>query len=105
MQEELPGLLSSGVRATGKYGIGFFSVFMIADRIQVITRRSDSAAKDAFVLEFSSGLQGRPILRPAAKNEQLIDGGTRVRLKLTKDPEKEDGLLNGYAQRHYNARP
>jgi hypothetical protein len=93
MQEEFPGLLSSGIRSTGKYGIGFFSAFMIAAHIQVITRRSDAAAKDTLVLEFSSGLKGRPILRPAARNEQLIDGGTTVRLKLIVDPQGKGGLL------------
>jgi len=93
MQEEFPGLLSSGLHAIGKYGIGFFSVFMVASHIQVITRKSDSAAKDTLVLEFSAGLEGRPILRPATKDEQLIDGGTSVKLTLTKDPKEEGGLL------------
>jgi hypothetical protein len=96
MQEELPGLLSAGIKITGKYGIGFFSVFMIANHVQVVTRRSDLAARDAFVLEFSLGLDGRPILRSANKDEQLIDGGTRVRLKLKNNPYRKDGLL--YAQ-------
>jgi hypothetical protein len=93
MQEEFPGLLSSGIHATGKYGIGFFSVFMVASHVQVVTRRSDAAAKDTLVLEFSAGLQGRPILRPATRDEQLIDGGTTVKLRLTNDPQKEGGLL------------
>ena len=95
MQREFPGLPSSGIRQTGKYGIGFFSVFMLADEVQVISRRSDAAAKDTLVLEFSSGVQGRPILREARPAEQLIDGGTLVRLKLKIDPSASGGLLKG----------
>lgn len=99
MQEEFPGLLSSGIRPTGKYGIGFFSVFMVSEQVQVVTRRADSAAKDTLVLEFSSGLDGRPILRPAKKNEQLIDSGTVVRLKLLNHPRRKGGLLHTYEGR------
>jgi hypothetical protein len=93
MQEELPGLLSSGVMPTGKYGIGFFSVFMIATQVQVVTRRSDAAAKDTLVLEFSGGVEGRPILRFADRSEQLIDGGTTVKLRLLNNPVEEGGIL------------
>ena len=95
MQEEFPGLLSSGIEPTGKYGIGFFSVFMAAEQVQVVTRRADAAAKDTLVLEFSSGLDGRPILRPARRNEELLDSGTTVRLKLFKDPHHKGGILHG----------
>lgn len=93
MQREFPGLLSSGIKQIGKYGIGFFAVFMLAEHVQVITRRSDAAAKDTLVLEFSSGLKGRPILRLADNAEQLIDGGTRIRVKLKTDPFVDGGFL------------
>ena len=59
VQEEFPGLLASRFRSVGRYGIGFFAVFMIADHVQIVTRRSDSAAADTLVLEFSSGLTAR----------------------------------------------
>jgi len=94
MQEEFPGLLSQGFTATGKYGIGFFSVFMTSERVKVVTRRADAAAKDTLVLEFGAGLSGRPILRPAARHEQMRDAGTIVRLQLTRDPYEEGGLLH-----------
>lgn len=99
MQREFPGLLSSGLRQTGKYGIGFFSVFMIADHVKVITRRSDAATKDTLVLEFSSGLQGRPILREADTSEQLLDGGTLIRLNLHTSPNNLGGLLHTLGNR------
>jgi len=93
VQEEFPGLLSSGFKATGKYGIGFFSVFMIADKITVITRRADAARKDTLVLEFGSGLSGRPILRMADSGEQLRDGGTLVDIRLRDNPLENGGIL------------
>lgn len=97
MLEEIPGLLSSSFRATGKYGIGFFSVFMVTDKLQISTRRWDSALSDTLVLEFGSGLAARPILRPAHVNEQLADAGTRVRLWLRHGHQDRGGLLNaGY---------
>ncbi|MCR6701189.1 MAG: ATP-binding protein [Dokdonella sp.] len=93
VQEEFPGLLSMGFRSTGKYGIGFFSVFMASDRVKVVTRRPDAAATDTLVLEFGSGLSGRPILRPATREERLRDGGTIVELTLRKSPFEADGLF------------
>lgn len=93
MQEEFPGLLSSGIKATGKYGVGFFSVFMVAEKVQILTRRSDTAVNDTLVVEFNLGTRGRPLLRPAEKSEQLIDGGTQVKLKLKNNPYKEQGML------------
>ncbi|MGY2490072.1 HD domain-containing protein [Cupriavidus sp. CP313] len=99
VQEEFPGLLSTGFRSTGKYGIGFFSVFMASDRVKVVTRRSDAAAIDTLVLEFGSGLNGRPILRPAKREEQLRDGGTIVELTLRKSPHEAGGLLNMFGDK------
>ncbi len=93
MQEEFPGLVSSGFKPTGKYGIGFFSVFMVANRVLIVTRRSDAAARETLVMEFSSGLEGRPTLRPATRDEQLLDGGTHVKLRLKLDPRAKGGLL------------
>lgn len=93
VQEEFPGLLSSGFKATGKYGIGFFSIFMIADKVTVITRRPDCAKKDTLVLEFGTGLSGRPILRFADSTEQLLDGGTLIEVRLKTNPFGKGGML------------
>jgi hypothetical protein len=96
VQEEFPGLLSSGFKSTGKYGIGFFSVFMAADNVKIVTRRSDAAANDTLVLEFGSGLHARPILRPAKPEEQSLDGGTIIRLQLKCKPSEKGGLLHSH---------
>lgn len=82
MREEHSSLLSKGFQSIGRYGIGFFSVFMWGERVQVITRRYDHAQQDTLVLEFSGGVESRPILREAQKSEYLRDGGTRIRIWL-----------------------
>jgi hypothetical protein len=77
---QFPGLLSSGFRSTGHYGIGFFSVFMWTDRVRVTTRQYDEAVRETRVLEFERGLDSRPLLRPAEPAEWIKDGGTRIRV-------------------------
>jgi hypothetical protein len=77
---QFPNLLSKGFESSGRFGIGFFSVFMWGDKIRIITRRYDEAKSKALVLEFSEGLGGRPLLRPARDTEQLKLGGTLVRV-------------------------
>ncbi len=78
--KEFPGLVTTGFQSTGEYGIGFFSVFMWGEHVQVTTRRYDAAQWDTQVLEFTSGLDSRPLLRKAQENEIIRDGGTRVRI-------------------------
>lgn len=91
--EEFPGLLSKGFNHIGRYGIGFFSVFMLGDRVKVVSRRYDEAPGATRVLEFSGGLFGRPILRPAERGEILRDGGTVVSVALKPEFIDKDGLL------------
>lgn len=96
VSDELPGVLSQGFRPTGKFGIGFFSVFMWADVITVITRRYDEGYRDTRVLEFKGGVCERPILRSANVSEYLPEGGTTVRLLLRTGPTARGGLLSSY---------
>jgi hypothetical protein len=80
MISEYPGLLSKGFQSTGRFGIGFFSVFMWGDRVRIITRRYKEGEQDTRILEFGSGLAYRPILRKANDSDVLFDGGTRIRV-------------------------
>ncbi|RAG81740.1 hypothetical protein DN069_31270 [Streptacidiphilus pinicola] len=81
-RRDLPGLLSSGFRPTGRYGLGFFSAFMLGKEVTVASRRYNAAAEDTMILEFSNGVESRPLLRRAEQNEQLHSGGTEVRVRL-----------------------
>jgi hypothetical protein len=83
MHDELPGLAAKGFQPTGRYGIGFFSVFMWGERVEVTTQRFDKGRTDTFVLSFRKGLKERPLLRQARPDEHIPDGGTRVRVWLS----------------------
>ncbi|HEX8198493.1 MAG TPA: ATP-binding protein [Pyrinomonadaceae bacterium] len=96
MLEDYPGLLARGFKPTGKYGIGFFSVFMIGDAIRIRTRKADAGQDQTLVLEFNTGLSKRPILRPALAEERIRDGGTIIKIWLTKPPREVNGLLYDY---------
>jgi hypothetical protein len=85
VMNELPGLLATGFESTGRFGIGFFSVFMWSDRITVASRRHDASTGDTHVLEFRQGLGRRPILRLAHPGEQLVEAGTRVRVQVDQE--------------------
>lgn len=92
--QEFPRLMSKGFESTGKYGLGFFSIFMWGREATVITRRFDEAQGHTRVLEFRSGVSERPLLRSARAAETLKDGGTRVRVRLANSPIADNGILN-----------
>jgi len=83
MHDQLPGLAAKGFQATGRYGIGFFSVFMWGERVEVVTQRYDKGRVDTLVLCFRRGLKDRPLLRQARPDEYIPDGGTRVKVWLS----------------------
>ncbi|NVN44651.1 ATP-binding protein [Asaia siamensis] len=91
--QEFPGLSAAGMKSRGKYGIGFFSIFMLGDQVRVISRRYDRDARSGHVLEFRHGLGSRPNLRDADIAEAPVDGGTRIEVRLKIDPRKPGGLL------------
>src|SRR3546814_15231734 len=81
------------MKSRGKYGIGFFSIFMLGDLVRVISRRFDRDTQSARVLEFRHGLGSRPNLRNADPKEVPLDGGTRIEVKHSINPFEPDGLL------------
>lgn len=89
------GLLASRFEPTGKFGIGFFSIFMMGSRVEVWSRPMSGAPSDTWLLEFSSGVEVRPSLRRAKKNEELDDPGTTIRVLLDERVAKK--VDQGYA--------
>lgn len=87
---ELPGLASTGFIPIGKFGIGFFSVFMLGTHIKVSTKRfrkANSDSTDQWILEFGDTADNRPMLRQPMPNEELKRSGTRVSVSIS------DGVL------------
>lgn len=74
----------------GQFGVGFYSSFIVADKVSVLTRRADAAETDAVLWE-SDG-QGEFSVTQVEK----ADRGTSVTLYLRED---EDDFLNGWKLR------
>lgn len=86
---EWSGLAASGFEAVGQFGIGFFSVFMLGEKVRVCTRRcetKDGESDRGWLLEFTSGTKNRPLLREPSSIERQKKSGTRISIFLT--PEK-----------------
>ncbi len=74
----------------GQFGVGFYSAFIVADRVELITRRAGLPAEDA--VRWESDGRGSYTLEPATRPGR----GTTVVLHLR---DGEDELLNGYRLR------
>lgn len=86
MREELPGLAKADFKAVGKFGIGFFSVFMLGSEVRVTTRRYEPTRDEGNVnwqLRFDDGLMSRPALIQLSRDETLSRPGTRVAVRMT----------------------
>lgn len=86
-----PGLAGGGFTPSGRFGIGFFSVFLLGDRVELITRRFDAAIRDARRLTFD-GPSHRPLLTPLTARSWVPEG-TTVRITLGRAPNDVKGLF------------
>ncbi|MBT3167163.1 ATP-binding protein [Streptomyces sp. Vc74B-19] len=92
VRNRLPGLADGGFRPSGRFGIGFFSVFLLGDEVELITRRYDASLADARRLTFDSPSH-RPLLTPVS-GQGWIPEGTTVRVRLRKSPYAAKGLFS-----------
>ncbi len=75
----------------GQFGVGFYSGFVVADRITVLTRRAGLGAEHG--VRWESDGEGSYVVETAEKTER----GTEVTLHLRKD---EDEFLDGFRLRN-----
>jgi hypothetical protein len=92
VRKKFTGLVDGGFRPKGRFGIGFFSVFILGDDVEIVSRRFDSAAGEARRLTFH-GVRARPILTPIPA-EKRTPVGTRVRVTLKDSPYDILGLFS-----------
>lgn len=95
---EFEGLRSKGFDSIGKFGIGFFSAFMLGDNLKVTSWKFGEAIDKLRTLDFYDGLYSSPIFRTPTSDEKkkVIERGTSINIKLVLDPNKEKGLLVSY---------
>ena len=80
--QEFPGLHSSGYSSIGRFGIGFFSVFMAASKVSVFSRRFDAGITEVRRLSFDKGVSLRPVLSDERPADMYMDITTRIELEL-----------------------
>ena len=74
-----------GASLIGQFGVGFYSAFMVADRIEVTSRRAGSA--DVWVWT-SAGGAGFELAPASAAQAGRVPRGTEVRLHLKEDAKR-----------------
>lgn len=87
---QLTGDKQKDAQLIGQFGVGFYSSFIVADKVSVLTRRAGTAAGEA--VQWESDGQGEFSITPAEKE----DRGTSVTLHLR---EGEDDFLSGWKLR------
>lgn len=89
---EFPGIHASGYTPIGRFGIGFFSIFMAANSVKVFSRRFDKGLHDVRCLSFDNGLSLRPTLSSERPDDMGMDVCTRVDVELkpgvVRDPDQ-----------------
>ncbi|MBB4365232.1 hypothetical protein GGD65_006298 [Bradyrhizobium sp. CIR18] len=92
--------MAAGMHAIGRFGIGFFSVFLRGSVVRVYSRRCDKGQETGRLLDFRGGTTSRPILSSASGKPVPVDGGTRVEVLLKNPPYDVGGLLrvNSYSK-------
>jgi hypothetical protein len=82
VREEWAGLAGKGFEAVGKFGVGFFSVFMLGDEVKVTTWRDGDAESKQRTLHLPHSTKSKPILLDTPEQDRLKEVGTRVSVRL-----------------------
>ena len=102
VKSEFPGLRSSSFRPVGRFGIGFYSVFMIAAAVTVSSRRYDEGLLDVTNLDFEKGLSLRPTLSKKARPGYDVMSTTSVQLILSQPIAQIEKRKISVGQSHQN---
>ncbi len=95
--QQMTGDEKKDAKLIGQFGVGFYSAFIVADKVVVETRRAGLAATDA--VRWESDGQGEFTVEPVER----ADRGTAVTLHLKKkesefaEPLRIEGLIRKYS--------
>lgn len=92
---DFQGIHTKGFESIGKFGIGFFSTFMLGEKITVTSWKFGEAITNMKTLDFYDGLSSNPILREPTEKERslVIDRGTSIKIKIKEDPFSKIGFI------------
>jgi molecular chaperone HtpG len=76
---------NDGAGLIGQFGVGFYAAFMVADRIEVVSRRA--GASEAWVWR-SSGSGGFDIVPASKEQAERVTRGTEITLHLKEDTKR-----------------
>ena len=79
-----PGANGQGTSLIGQFGVGFYSAFMVADEIEVTSRRAGETSANVWR---SDGMSGFTIREASPEESAVVPRGTSIRLKLKSDAE------------------
>jgi len=82
LRKEWSGLAGKGFESVGRFGIGFFSVFMLGDEVKVTTWRYGDAQTDQSTLHLRQRANAKPILLSTPLEQRIGEFGTRVSVRL-----------------------
>jgi len=85
--EAMSGEQKADARLIGQFGVGFYSAFVVADKVTVLTRRADAPAGEG--VKWESDGKGEYLLEAA----DVAERGTTIVLHLKAD---EDEFLKGW---------
>lgn len=91
VKQERSGLKSKARKRIGKYGIGFFSVFMLSDEVRIASRPFDAGLDKVRTLRFRRGISDRPLLLDDLPEN--FDASISSRINIELSAEKLASLL------------
>lgn len=81
-RREFPNLQNDQLSPRGRFGIGFFSIFMWSSEVEVFSRVYSASLEETNVLHFREGLDARPLLRDATPSERTMAWSTRIKFSI-----------------------
>lgn len=80
--DKLEGDAAQASGLIGQFGVGFYSAFMVADRIEVVSRRAGAGDSHLWA---SDGMSGFTVTPASEERARLVPRGTQVTLHLKDD--------------------